>query len=55
MNGKQVKRLKEIIGYVEGDEISKKVFKKTKKKFNSLNDKEKADLIQSLKTIQQSK
>lgn len=55
MNGSQAKMLRSFLNPQSGDEISKKVYRKAKKEFSILSDKEKQDFIKNLNIVKNSK
>lgn len=54
MNGKNAKKLRKLFNPEEGDEISKKAYKTSKKHFKNLSEKQKKEFIKNLETVQQS-
>jgi len=55
MNGSKAKALRSFLNPKEGDQISKMVYRKAKKEFSKLSEKEKHEFIQNLNTINNSK
>lgn len=54
MNGQAAKKLRQLFNPKEGDEISKKAYKKAKKHFKQLTDQDKSEFIKNLEKVQQS-
>lgn len=55
MNSKKAKALRSFINPEEGDAISKKVYRRAKKEFSKLNEKQKNDFINNLNIVKNSK
>ncbi len=55
MNATKAKALRSFINPKEGDQISKKVYRKAKKEFSKLNEKQKQEFINNLNIVNNSK
>lgn len=55
MNSKKAKALRSFLNPKEGDEISKRVYRKAKKEFSRLSDKQKHEFINNLNIVKNSK
>ena len=54
MNGRTTKKLRKLFNPKDGDEISKRAYKKSKKHFQKLTPEQKHEFIKNLETVQQS-
>ena len=55
MNGQKAKQLRNFINPKDGDQISKRVYRKAKKEFSKLTEKEKHQFINNLNIVNNSK
>ena len=55
MNGSKSKALRRFINPAEGDQISKKVYRRAKKEFSKLNEQQKNEFINNLNIVKNSK
>jgi len=55
MNGKKAKALRSFLNPKEGDHISKQVYRRAKREFSRLSDKQKHEFINNLNIVKNSK